>query len=165
MSDRINIVGLEIYSAVGVPSLERSRRQKLLVNVSMKVRSLDEAAAADNVALTVDYALVCQQIKDVAAKHPRKLIETLAEEIASAVLVNERVKEVAVEIEKFILPDTRLVSVRIERKAPKRKKREKEEKLAQIRTTAAPHSQRLVTLRTKSKAKPSSAATETTHLP
>ena len=126
MSDRINIAGLEIYANVGVPEAERARRQKLLVNITLKVRSVEEAALADDVNLTVDYAAVCFRVKEVAAKRPRKLIETLAEDIAAAVLENERVKEAAIEIEKFILPDTRHVSVRIERKAPKRKKREKE---------------------------------------
>lgn len=121
MSDRINILGLEVYAHIGVPDEERSRRQKLLVNLSLKVKSVEEAAAADNVALTVDYAQVCNEVKDTAAAHPRKLIETLAEEIATTVLKHERVKEVRVEIEKFILPDTRFVSVEISRKAPKRK--------------------------------------------
>lgn len=122
MSDRINIIGLEVYSHIGVPDEERSRRQKLLVNLGLKVRCIGEAAVADNVKLTVDYAQVANEVKDVASSRPRKLIETLAEDIAAAVLAHELVKEVSVTIEKFILPDTRCVSVEIKRKAPKKKK-------------------------------------------
>lgn len=122
MSDRINIRGLEIYAHIGVPDEERARRQKLLVNIGLKVRSTADAAEADDVALTVDYFQLSNEIKEVAAARPRKLIETLAEEIATAVFKHELVRDVTVEIEKFILPDTRLVSVEIKRKAPKKKK-------------------------------------------
>jgi dihydroneopterin aldolase len=122
MSDRISIVGLEIYAHIGVPDEERSRRQKLLVNLDLKVRSVEEAAQTDNVALTVDYSQVANTIKAVAASRPRKLIETLAENIATAVFTYDRVKEATVVIEKFILPDTHHVSVEIRRKAPKRPK-------------------------------------------
>lgn len=122
MSDRINIRGLEVYAHIGVPDEERARRQKLLVNIGLKLRSTEEAAAADDVTLTVDYFQLAVEIKAVAAARPRKLIETLAEEIAAAAFKHELVREVTVEVEKFILPDTRLVSVEIKRKAPKKKK-------------------------------------------
>jgi dihydroneopterin aldolase len=56
----------------------------------------------------------------VAAARPRKLIETLAEEIAQAILAGFAVKKVEVEIRKFILPDAEWVGVAIERKAVKR---------------------------------------------
>lgn len=122
MSDHISIVGLEIYAHIGVPDEERSRRQKLLVNLGLKVRSVEDAAHTDNVANTVDYAKVANTVKDVAAARPRKLIETLAEDIAAAVFAYERIKEATVEIEKFVLPDAHHVSIEIRRKAPKRPK-------------------------------------------
>ncbi len=144
MSDRINILGLEVYAHIGVPDEERARRQKLLVNLGLKLRSIGEAAVADNVALTVDYAQVANEVKDVATSRPRKLIETLAEDIATAVLAHELVREVSVEIEKFILPDTRLVSVEIKRKAPKKKK---EKAPAPVAAKDVHHTQRLTKLR------------------
>lgn len=153
MSDRINITGLEIYSHIGVPDEERSRRQKLLVNLSLKVRSTAEAAAADNVALTVDYAQVANEIKEVATSHPRKLIETLAEDITVAVFRHELVREVSVEIEKFILPDTRSVSVAIKRKAPKKKK-EKTPAPAPVVTAKNNPAKRLTKLRRVIRTKP-----------
>ncbi len=136
MSDRINIRGLEVYSNIGVPDEERARRQKLLVNIGLKVRSTENAAAADDVALTVDYFQLALEIKAVATARPRKLIETLAEEIATAVFKHELVRDVTVEIEKFILPDTRLVSVEIKRKAPKKKK---QAAAIEVTHTATPH--------------------------
>lgn len=142
MSDRIHIDGLEVHAHIGVPDEERSRRQKLLVDVDLRVRSFADAALADNVTLTVDYAQLANEIKTVAASRPRKLIETLAEDIAAVVLQHELVKDVVITIEKFILPDTRFVSVEIKRKAPKRKK-------VKVEKAPAPAAPKRVTLRRK----------------
>ncbi len=43
-------------------------------------------AMDDDVARTIDYAAVAKAIRALAAERPRKLIETLAEEIAQLVL-------------------------------------------------------------------------------
>ena len=44
-----------------------------------------------------------------------KLIETLASDIANLVLREFAVESVTVEVQKFVLPETRYVAVRIER--------------------------------------------------
>ncbi len=72
-------------------------------------------AKTDDLSQTVNYFDVAQRIRLVAAKRPRKLLETLAEELAAEILAVYPVRKVALEIKKFILPDTRHVSVRIER--------------------------------------------------
>ena len=53
----------------------------------------------------------------ITSKRPRKLLETLAEEIATEVLKNYPMQKLALEIKKFILPGTQYVSVKIERLA------------------------------------------------
>ena len=50
-----------------------------------------------------------------ASKHPRKLVETLAEDLAEMILSEFAVREVTIEIEKFILPDTESVGVAVTR--------------------------------------------------
>ena len=64
---------------------------------------------------TIDYAAVCEALKTLAAARPRKLVETLAEEIAADLLSRFPIRHVAVEVRKFILPETDYVAIRIER--------------------------------------------------
>jgi phosphoglycolate phosphatase/dihydroneopterin aldolase len=54
-------------------------------------------------------------VRELAGRGERKLLETLAQEIASKVLVNYPVEGVKVELEKRILPETDWVGVVIER--------------------------------------------------
>jgi dihydroneopterin aldolase len=116
MPDHIDIHGLEIRTRIGVPDQERSRPQKLLVDLEMEIASVRAAARNDDLKRTVDYYAVAQAIKQLAAARPRRLIETLAEEIAALVLEKFAVRAVQIRIRKFILRDTEHVAVRIQRK-------------------------------------------------
>ena len=66
----------------------------------------------DDIERTVDYYTVAERVKSLAADRPRRLIETLADEVARMVLDEFAAQEVAVEVEKHILPDTDAVTVR-----------------------------------------------------
>jgi len=112
--DLILIEKLQVQSVIGVPDEERTAPQKLLVSLTIEP-NLSFAAMQDRIESTVDYAAVCECVKAVAAKKPRKLIETLAEDIATAVLGKFGIWKLSVEVRKFILPETEYVAVRIER--------------------------------------------------
>ncbi len=56
-------------------------------------------------------------MKEIASEDQRKLLETLAEELASGILKSFRMQKLSLEIKKFILPDAKYVSVRVERTA------------------------------------------------
>ena len=115
MSDLIRIVDLEVHAHIGVPDEERAHAQKLLVSVEMSVDSFSHAAATDSLAKTVNYYDVAQHVKHFAQAHPRKLLETLIEELAHNLLMKYPVKTITLEIKKFILPDARYVSVKVTR--------------------------------------------------
>jgi len=115
MSDLIRVVDLEVMAHIGVPDEERANAQKLLISLVMGVDSFVQAAAADDVALTVNYYDVAQRVKQIVAQRPRKLLETLAEEIAADLLKTFAIQKLTLEIKKFVLPDARYVSVKIER--------------------------------------------------
>jgi FolB domain-containing protein len=117
MNDIITIRDLVISTYIGVPDEERELPQSLHVNLKMHVPSVQSAAQRDDVSLTVNYYDVAQSIKKLALEKPRRLIETLAEEIAGNVLKNFAVAQVEVEIKKYILPDTEYVSICITRSA------------------------------------------------
>lgn len=114
MSDAIIIDELEVFFRVGVPDEERRTPQRLLITVEMNV-DMGTAAKEDDIAKTVDYFAVTEQIKALGGGRAWKLIETLAADIAELVLGHGLVADVIVEVSKFILPDTRRVAVRVHR--------------------------------------------------
>ena len=88
--------------------------QTLLVTVRM-IPGQGFDGLADDISRTIDYHAVSLEIQALAAARPRRLIETLAVEIADQLLGNHPLASVAVTIEKHILPDTECVAVHLER--------------------------------------------------
>jgi dihydroneopterin aldolase len=115
MSDLIRVIDLEVFAHIGVPDAERREAQRLLISLEMGVDSFSHAAGTDNLARTVDYYEVAQRVKSFTTERPRKLLETLAEEMAFDLLKTFPIKKITLEIKKFVLPDARYVSVKIER--------------------------------------------------
>ncbi|MEA3209757.1 MAG: 7,8-dihydroneopterin aldolase/epimerase/oxygenase [Chthoniobacter sp.] len=114
MPDAILIEQLEVSAHVGVPDAERGKAQRLAVNLRIEPRR-DFRALGDELENTVDYFAVCQAVQALAAARPRRLIETLGEEIAALILEDFAAAAVEVEVRKFILPDTAFVAIRIRR--------------------------------------------------
>jgi dihydroneopterin aldolase len=115
MSDIIRVIDLEVFVRIGVPEEERREPQRLLISLEMSVDSFSHAAGTDNLARTVNYFDVVQLVKKLLAEPPRKLLETLAEQLAASILGAFPIEKIAIEIKKFILPDAQYVSVKIER--------------------------------------------------
>jgi len=114
MSDRIHIKGLRLVTRVGVPDEERVLPQSVAVNVAI---TLDKSFKGfhDRIEDTIDYYRVSLRLREVAATGERKLIETLAEDLAAAVTAFDGVGAVTLEVENFIRPDSDRVSVEITR--------------------------------------------------
>ena len=110
MPDQITIKDLEVRFHVGVPDDERAKPQKLLITIEM-THDLGPSGATDNLAETINYYTVCQAVKALAQARRWKLIEALADDICELVLDQFKPSAVRVVIKKFILPDTRWVSV------------------------------------------------------
>jgi hypothetical protein len=62
---------------------------------------------ADDLEKTIDYALLSRRRLGFGAGRDWKLIETLAVELAAMILREFRPEQVAVEVKKFVLPETR----------------------------------------------------------
>ena len=113
-TDTITISDLEVFYQVGVTEEERSKAQRLLITVEMS-GDFTVAAARDNLADTIDYFAVAQRLLHFGDDCHWQLIETLAAEIAAMVLEEFGPHVVSVEVKKFIIPQTRHVSVRMTR--------------------------------------------------
>ncbi|MGA0094158.1 MAG: dihydroneopterin aldolase [Chthoniobacterales bacterium] len=114
--DRIRINALRVLARIGVPDEERAAPQKLSIDVVMES---DFRGIADDLARTTDYAAVAAWLKAECARREVKLLETLAEELAAGLLEGfPQIRAVDLEVRKFVLPDTRDVSVRVRRARP-----------------------------------------------
>lgn len=107
----IIIKGLELDAFVGVLDDERKDSQRLEVDaVLTPLNTFTEIA--DEIGRTVDYQAAIQRIARLAGSSPRRLIETLASEIAEMLVREFPARRAEVEVRKFILPETEYVAVR-----------------------------------------------------
>ena len=114
MTDRILIDGLELSSCIGVPDEERATAQRLTANLVLEP-VCDFTALGDALENTVDYFRVCAEVKALALARLRRLIETLAEDLAALLLTRFALRAVEIELRKYILSDAAFVAVKIRR--------------------------------------------------
>lgn len=116
VADQIRIRGLELRVHLGVPDAERAVEQVVEADVTLGLRRGFDAMP-DDIAATVDYAVLVEEVRKMAAARPRRLLETLAAEIVALLSGDARVAEVEVELRKRILPGVDHVAVRLRRPA------------------------------------------------
>jgi dihydroneopterin aldolase len=105
MSDRIELFGLRAKGFHGVFESERREGQEFVVDLVLHVDTAP-AALSDDLADTVDYGVIAQEVHDVVTGDPVDLIETLAGRIASVVLTHRAVEAVDVAVHKPQAPIT-----------------------------------------------------------
>jgi dihydroneopterin aldolase len=117
LPDHITLAGLELDCHIGVPDAEREQPQRLLLTARL-FPSRGFRNLRDDLGQTIDYSEVSTQIRRWAAANTVKLIETMADDLATLLLRNYPLDAVELELRKFILPETRYVSVTLHREAP-----------------------------------------------
>ena len=95
MPDRILIHGVQFYGHHGVRDEERKLGQRFLVDVEILL-DLREAGRRDDLTSSVDYERVHALVMGIGTGEQFRLLEALAERIASAVLEQFRVQQVTV---------------------------------------------------------------------
>ncbi len=114
VGDHIHIEGLEIFAHIGVPDAERALAQRLVFSITLwptrQAGHLD-----DQIERAVNYAAVCAETKTFVQSRSDRLIETLADALASYLLRVFEISSITVELRKFILPDVQFVSVTVTR--------------------------------------------------
>jgi len=99
MTDRIVLAGLRFEARHGVHEDERMTPQPFEVDVELEV-DLQAAGAADDLARTIDYAAVYDQVRAVMDGPSRRLLEALATAIADAVLEPSGADAIVVRVRK-----------------------------------------------------------------
>ncbi len=99
MADRITLTGLAVPGRHGVFEHERRDGQLFLVDLVLWL-DLTSAAATDDLTRTVHYGELAQLAAGIIGGPPRDLIETVAAEIADAVMRTYAVHAVEVTVHK-----------------------------------------------------------------
>ncbi len=83
--DRLMIRGLELKCVIGAEDWEHLMPQRVVVDIELR-GDFSAAAESDGLADAVDYRIPCIKAAEVAAAGEYRLVETLADRIASAAL-------------------------------------------------------------------------------
>lgn len=120
--DRLSLIGLEVWCRVGCTAAERAFPQRLDVDADLFL-PLARAGVRDDMAATVDYALVAARLKDVLSAGEFRLAEAVAERAAALVLKEFRVPQVAVRVRKRALPGLAYAEVAVTRGVSKARRK------------------------------------------
>ena len=116
--DIIRIDNLEVYAYHGAYDEEKEKGQYFYVNAELYTNTR-KAGMNDDLDASTNYGTVCDFIHDFMTKHTYDLIETVAEQLAQALLLEFKlVKSILLEIRKPHAPiekEFESVSVEIER--------------------------------------------------
>lgn len=99
VADEITLTGLRVFGRHGVYDEERRDGQDFVVDVTLRLDTRP-AAASDDVADTVHYGEMADQIAQIVGGEPVDLLETLAARIADHLLQAQIVDGVRVTVHK-----------------------------------------------------------------
>src|SRR5450432_563125 len=99
--DSIHIQELELSVRIGVPEEERAQPQRLTVSITIwPSNGFDELK--DDLTKTVNYSAVAREVQQFVSNRADKLIETLADAMASHILQKFSPRRVHLELRKFV---------------------------------------------------------------
>jgi dihydroneopterin aldolase len=113
--DAIVIRDLRVEAQIGIHRRERHVMQTLSIDLEIGLPS-DAVFESDKVSDTIDYEQVALRIRALAAEQHYRLVETVADRIASLITLDFGAPWVKVSVAKIgILPNAKFVGVTIER--------------------------------------------------
>ncbi len=118
MGDRIRLTGIEVVGRHGVYTGEKFSEQPFVVDLDCVI---NRQQRVDNLATTVDYSELADQVAQIIKAESVDLIETLAEKIAAACLAHQVITTVTVTVHKPEAPlsvHVRDVAVQVTRSRP-----------------------------------------------
>ena len=112
-----------LQASIGIYPHEHEATQRVRINVDLGVEDdgalplSRTAVGRDELARVVDYEKVANTVRGIIAAGHVRLVETLAERIAEACLLDRRVHLARIRVEKLdVFPDAASVGVEIERR-------------------------------------------------
>jgi dihydroneopterin aldolase len=99
VGDIILLEGIQIPAALGVSAAERRMRRPVTLDLEVE-RDLQDAGRSDQIRKTIHYERIFEVVEDVAANHEHRLVESLGERIAEAILAKFEVESVTITVRK-----------------------------------------------------------------
>ncbi len=99
MKDKVFIKNLVVACRIGVTQEERERKQNVIFDIEVFC-DLETAGATEDLSKSIDYAEIQDKVTTAASSGEFKLLESLAQTIASIVLKNPLASQVAVTVKK-----------------------------------------------------------------
>jgi len=93
---KVFVTGLKVEAEIGVYAHEKGKAQPLVVDVELDV----PIAGATHLSETVNYEMIGEAARAIAAEGHIQLVEDFAERLARACLVDSRVTRARVRVEK-----------------------------------------------------------------
>ncbi|WP_416139747.1 dihydroneopterin aldolase [Halomonas sp. HK25] len=113
--DLVLIESLGVDTVIGVYDWERTITQRLVLDLALAT-DIRPAAAADDIALTLDYAAISERVAAFAAEHDFALVETFAERLADTLREEFTIPWLRLTVRKpGAVPAAAAVGVQIER--------------------------------------------------
>ena len=108
---KVFVRGLEVDAQIGVYKHEKGRLQRLVLDVELDVAVTDWGALSE----TVNYEVIAEKARAVAAEGHRGLVETFAHHLAEACFEEPKVTRARIRVEKpsALAPDARAAGVEI----------------------------------------------------
>ena len=103
VEDALTLTGLRATAHHGVFERERANGQEFVIDVTVWLDTR-AAASADDLAQTVHYGVLAQEVVDCVERDPVDLIETVAERIAAVALEHPAVLRTRVTLHKPSAP-------------------------------------------------------------
>ena len=114
MPDRLIIQDLAAECRLGLHEWEQEKPQPIWIDLELTVDAA-RAARRDSVEDTIDYARLVTAVKTLAQRQSFRLLETLADSIASLILQEFDTTQVRVRVKKRALPAVDYAAVEVER--------------------------------------------------
>ena len=113
--DIVFIRQLQIDTVIGVYEWEKTITQRLEIDLELAT-DIRQAAAQDDIRLTLDYAVIATRVQQLICEEPIELIETVAEKVATMLLQQFATQAVRVQVCKpAAVANAQTVGVRISR--------------------------------------------------
>lgn len=112
--DLLIIRDLEAQCRIGVTEEEQAGPQAITIDLELSIDA-SWAAARDDVRSAVDYAKLATAVRERVESKPYKLLETVAEEVATLILREFGTDGVVVQVKKRALPGIGYAAVEVRR--------------------------------------------------
>jgi 7,8-dihydroneopterin aldolase/epimerase/oxygenase len=114
--DRMSIAALRCQCHIGVTEAERSTRQRIEIDLDLWA-DLEEAGRTAELARTIDYRDVAEDVRSLCEGRPFHLVEAMARAVLDRVFERfARVSRVNVRVRKYVLRDVGHVEIAMERR-------------------------------------------------